>query len=1739
MAANAIPSSKACQEKIPLLALPPKNLPRKYWIAFLVFAAAAAFVTGLVLTASHRASVTQWEEHLGRVADANQRMLQNWLAERRWDAQQVAASPLIVGALSKGRASTLTVPSQHPTDLYPTLKLYPSYSAIYLLDLKGNVVASAGTPAVPAPAILAEASGGVSGTEAKLVTLPASGGRASFPQVALCSAVRAPANRADIHREAVGTLVLVTRPEALQSVLMNDAANSLTGESLLTIRRGNETLLLSPLRLNRQSTFPLRPGQPGSEAASGQRAVFDQYTDYRGVKVLAVTRFVPELRWGIVTKVDRWEVLANFGRMAALTLALFVLVLVAFVVLAVAIWRDRRIYGLEHEIARRREAEEALRITNRRLRALSDANQAVVRAQDEGTLLHDTCRALIETGDYRFAWTGFAQPDEDKSIKPVAQAGVEEGYLSLANISWADNERGQGPTGTAIRTGQVTVCRDFTTDPAGAPWREDAQERGYASSIALPLTEPGLPPFGALCVYSSRRDAFDAEEVGLLKEIAGDVSYGLISLRARAALRRAQERFELLAGATNDALWDWDIVSGQVWRNEAFLRLFRASGDPVKERTGDFGVIHPEDREQVIGSIQQAFRAHAPSWSTEHRMCRHDGTYAEVSNRAAILYDANGAAVRMIGGITDLTESKQTQRSVARLAAIVNGTNDAILAATMEGIITDWNDGATRLYGYTAEEAIGSSCLMLVPSDRPNFMPTVVASIQQGESVQFETTAQRKDGSLVHVLLTFSPITDSGCRIVGYSSIAHDITRRKLAEEGLRRYELLANHSRDIILFIRLSDGRIMEANSAATAAYGYSREELLSLTIFDLRASDTLPLIHGQMVEGFTQGAIFETIHQRKDGSTFPVESSVQGALLGGTQTLVGVIRDISERRRAEQELRRSAEEYRAILQTTQDAFWVGDGEGRFLDVNQAGCALLGYDRGELLTMSVSDIEGAESPAEVARHHQRIADTGFDRFETKHRRKDGSLVDVEVSTAFSPGAGRSYGFVHDITERKRQEWERETTLAMLRLLQVSLEKHELLSKIVEFFQERFEFEAVGVRLRQGEDFPYCETRGFSADFVAGESHLYTRDGNLEGRRDSSGKPALDRLCNNVLSGHFDPSLPFFTEDGSFWTNSTSQLLASASEAGRQDRTCKRCHEEGYESVALVPLRASGKILGLLQFNDRRPGRFTPERIFLLERLSNGIAIALEQRMMEESLRDSEARYRELYVHSPLGYQSLDADGRFLEVNPAWLAIFGVERDEVIGRWFGDFLAPEMVEAFRERFPRFKATGKTSTEFEMRKKDGSPLTVAFDGNVQYGADGGFQRTHCILHDVTERRRLEKEKTRLEEQSQQAQKLESLGQLAGGVAHDFNNLIMIIQSYTQRLQDGLPPRHELRGHAEQVLKATERAASLTSQLLAFSRQQSVRAETLDLNAVAADSIKMIMRVIGEGIELSFTPSPTPLAIRADPSQITQVLMNLCVNARDAMHGGGKLTIQTRDERLDAEMASRFLNCLPGDYAVLQVEDTGEGIPEEVRAHIFEPFFTTKAPGKGTGLGLSMVYGIVQQAKGCISVDSTPGHGTKFAIYWPKAERLPVEDTRTEELKAVDGHGEILLVVEDESAMRGVLCEYLRDRGYVVLEAADGAQALEAAVQHAGAIDLLLTDVVMPRMNGAELAGRMRSLHPKVLTLFMSGYANDTVDDLSKLETSGGFLQKPFSLRSLAIKLRDLLDHRRARAGRENA
>ena len=586
-----------------------------------------------------------------------------------------------------------------------------------------------------------------------------------------------------------------------------------------------------------------------------------------------------------------------------------------------------------------------------------------------------------------------------------------------------------------------------------------------------------------------------------------------------------------------------------------------------------------------------------------------------------------------------------------------------------------------------------------------------------------------------------------------------------------------------------------------------------------------------------------------------------------------------------------------------------------------------------------------------------------------------------------------------------------------------------------------------------------------------------------------------------------------------------------------------------------VPLTVKDRTIGIVAAQTYSAGvRYGQSELDILTFVSSQMAMAIERKRGEDALREQRAllelavenmrrgeeRYRAFIAQTSEGVSRLEVDppipvtlsedeqidglyagARIAECNDAMARMYGYnDAQDLVGTRLAD-LHDVSDSANREQIRSFIRSGYRLADSETRERarDGRPR-VFLNNVVGFIEEGRLVRVWGTQRDVSEQRHLE-------EQFRQSQKMEAVGQLAGGIAHDFNNLLTAILGNTQLLLRDLPPGDAKRSDVEEIRKASERAASLTRQLLAYSRRQMLQPEVLDLNGVVAEMDKMLRRLIGEHIALVTVLAPELGRVRADPNQLEQVLVNLAVNARDAMPDGGKLTIETSNVELDASFAQAHLGSVPGSYAMVAVTDTGAGMDATVRAHLFEPFFTTKEVGKGTGLGLATVYGIVKQSDGYISVYSEIGRGTSFKIYLPRLD-VPAPIQPSQPKDGDDRGTETILVVEDEPAVLSLSRRALEAQGYVVLAASDASDAMRVVERHGGTIHLLLTDVVMPGLSGPELADQLFARRPGIRVLYMSGYPGDAVVQHGALPHGSSFLQKPFSPDGLARKVRDVLD-----------
>ncbi len=738
-------------------------------------------------------------------------------------------------------------------------------------------------------------------------------------------------------------------------------------------------------------------------------------------------------------------------------------------------------------------------------------------------------------------------------------------------------------------------------------------------------------------------------------------------------------------------------------------------------------------------------------------------------------------------------------------------------------------------------------------------------------------------------------------------------------------------------------NGQFLRVNDAYCRITGYTAEELLRPGFTYRSITDPVDLERNieqirQLVAEEIPDLHLEKHYLRKDGTTIWVRVSARlwRNESGQPVQMVGLAEDISDRKRAEEELRRREQFLRTLLQTTGDGFCVIDINGRIVEANDAYCRMTGYSEEELKKLYIRDIDAIEKPSDTAARIERLIRSGSESFETRQRRKDGSVFYVDASVSYLDVDG---------------------------------------GKFVCFF------------------------------------------------RDSS-----------------------------------------------------------------------------------------------------------KRELAETALRESELRFRTIYDFNQAGIAQLSLDSRVQHANPAYCRFVGYPISELLGKHLREFTHPEVLEFNLEQ--QSKLVEGEIDHYDLEKsfvrKDGAIVHGIIGASLIRDAEGKPAYTIGTVVDITERIRAEQEKDKLQLQLSQAQKMESVGRLAGGVAHDLNNKLgVILGNAEMALEDLGYSSQPVRDYLVEIQEAARRSADLTRQLLAFARKQTIAPKVIDVNETLEGMLRMLQRLIGEDIHLSWVPGGDVHPVKMDPSQIDQILANLCVNSRDAISGGGEITIETANVAFDAEYCANRPGLFPGEYVMIAVSDSGAGMSPEVKKHLFEPFFSTKRLGEGTGLGLATVYGIVKQNSGFIDVYSELGKGTTFKIYLPSQGNGEPRSRSVAAAGIPEGSHETILLVEDEAAILKSTEAMLKRLGYRVLAASRTTEALRLGSAYAGKIALLVTDVIMPEMNGWELSRQLLQSNPDLKVLYMSGYTANVISHHGVLEEGVNYIQKPFSIKTIAEKVHDVL------------
>ena len=974
--------------------------------------------------------------------------------------------------------------------------------------------------------------------------------------------------------------------------------------------------------------------------------------------------------------------------------------------------------------------------------------------------------------------------------------------------------------------------------------------------------------------------------------------------------------------------------------------------------------------------------------------------------------------------------------------------------------------------------------------------------------------------------------------------------------------------------------GRLRYWNAALRDATGYGRDDLTGFHVWDVVPD----LDRDQWSAMWRRVRAVGSVRMlgsgaRRDGGRFPVELRLTHVAFEGEEYFCAVLRDVTGLRTAQSALAENALLSEAVEQAPV-AVVVTDAEGRIEHVNAAFTRITGYSLVEALGATPRILKsGAQDPEfYCAMWTTALSGTPW-RGEVVNRRKDGTLYTQELVIApVRDAEGRLahlVGIGHDVTSARRLREALELTqVAMDRstdmvvwvdargrftyanesaLRSLGYTRYELLARSLwdvsrtvreEGWAEAWETGRAAGSWKMEDE--VCRKDGSTIPVEVAVTHIGsgTREIEFAILRDLTtrrrGEEALresERLLRESQRLVRLGSYRFDVASGT-WTSSTilDEILGIIDPPARRDTAYWLSIVHPGDRAAMARYFAE-EVLGRRRSFDREYrivrlgdgeerwvhglGELVSDREGRLVEMIGTIQDIDDQKKSEHALRHSEERYRAVVESARDCIFSLAPDGEIESLNPAFEVTTGWSREEWLGRPFAPIVHPDDLGPAQDMLRR-AAAGDRQPPMECRALTKSGAYVLWEVSVASSAAGGPGHILGIARDITERRRLE-------DQLQQAQKMEAVGALAGGVAHDFNNLLTAIMGYTQLLAVRARPGDPALRDVEEILKASTRAAMLTRQLLTFSRRELVQPRVLDLNALVADLGKMLRRLIGEDIEMVLAASARRPAVKADPGQLEQVILNLAVNARDAVPQGGRITIETSNVEIDADYAGETPGLRTGPYVLLAVSDTGTGMDETTKARIFEPFFTTKEAGKGTGLGLFTVYGIVHQCGGAIRVHSDVGFGATFKIYLPCAEG-PVDPARPADSLEDAPHGvETVLIVEDQDAVAAVMRGALESCGYRVLEARHALDAVRMFEERREPIHLLVTDVVLPMIAGPELVQKLRAPRPDLRVLYVSGYTERALSlHLGQGGPATGFLQKPFTPGTLVRKVRDLLD-----------
>jgi two-component system, cell cycle sensor histidine kinase and response regulator CckA len=1253
--------------------------------------------------------------------------------------------------------------------------------------------------------------------------------------------------------------------------------------------------------------------------------------------------------------------------------------------------------------------------------------------------------------------------DETGDVTMTASSGFDGGFT----IMQGQLKNGDFPA--CMRQGlsqeHAVVVKDPVISCADCPL---SPEYGGRAGMTHRLSHDGTV-YGILSVSVPAAYAFDPEEQGLFDELADDMGFALSKTKAEEQIRRYTHIVRTIPHPMSFVSRDYRYLAV----NDVYAALYNVPKKTIVGRkVSDFfgeAVFEEEIRPYLERCLAGETVRYQSKFEFPDQIVRWMGMEYHPYR------DEKGRVVAVVSHGLDITKQKEIED---RLQKTLHATTGGIWYWHFPTNQLTFGPRYYTMLGYEPDEFAPTfeNWLELIhPEDRAAALSIAEEYIRtKPDYYENEFRLRMKDGQYrwIHSRARVVERSQDGEAVLMIGN-HEDITSSKLDQEALAESErqkgLILNATSEMVAYYDL-DLRVIWANRAAETSVGAAKGALRGRHCYEIWAQRDDACPNCPVLKARDTREPQETEQETPDGRCWHVRGFPIIDEVGKLVALAEFTQDITEQKRAEDRFRRS----QAMLARTERIAHIGSWEWEIAaDVvtwSEELYRIFGIDP------SKPAPTWADHPAlyhpedfECLRHAAERATSDGTPYELELRalRKDGETR-ICLSRGFAEmgpegRAVRLFGSFQDITDRKRAEGALRESEERLRLAHKATRDVVWDWDIVNDAQ--MWNEAGSVVFGWTDIVAHPQTAGWWAEKIHPEDR--------------------DRVDKSFFSVVDNPA-----ED--YWHDEYRFLKADGTYAHVIDRGYVLRDDQG---------KALRMIGAMLDITDRKRA--------------------------EEALRVSEQRFRSITEQTSDVISLTDHEGFIIYVSPSCRQVFDAESEEMVGRHFSDFLDESAVPVAMEGFQRAiegRAQSK-NLELLMKRKDGSRFYGELNGSA-YASESGIG-TLVLIRDITERKQAEKEKQRLEEQFQQAQKLEAIGRLAGGVAHDFNNMLGVIIANAESAEMGIRPDQPVYKNIHEILNASHRAADTVSQLLAFARKQTVSPRILDLDDTISGALKMLRRLIGEDITLRWIPGKQVGKVRMDPTQVHQILANLIVNSRDAMCDGGTVTIQTANKIVDESHAASHNGLKSGDYVMLTISDTGKGMSPEVLESVFDPFFTTKEVGKGTGLGLPMVYGSVKQNDGFIYIYSEPGQGTTVKIYLPRFNDEPPNPKNVVEQKIPKGV-ETILLAEDEEAFLLACKAALERQGYTVLPASNPEEALTLATQHEGEIHMLLSDVVMPNMNGRELWRRVKETRPSIKCLFMSGYTADVMAQHGIIDTSAHFIEKPFSFRELAQKVRGVLD-----------